>query len=548
MADRELFARIVHFRKETMVILQNISYQHPNKDRLLENISLSIQTHSKTALIGNNGSGKSTLLKVIAGQLHPTSGQISVQATPYFVPQQFGQYDALSLAQALQIADKLHAFREILAGNATDENLEILNDDWTIEERCESALKYWNLHELDPEQKLGSLSGGQKTKVFLAGIAIHQPELILMDEPTNHLDLAGRKMLYDFIKNTPATLLVVSHDRKLLNLTGTVCELSHAGIRMYGGNYTFYSEQKAIEQQALQQELQHAEKSLKKAKEKERETIERQQKLDSRGKKKQDKAGVARIMMNTLRNNAENSTAKTKSMHAEKIEGLSTDLQQVRSKLSGLDQIQFGFEASALHQGKILFKGTNLNVSYHHSRLWKEPLTIQINSGERISIHGPNGSGKTTLLKLILGELEPESGTVQRAENAIIYIDQDYSLIDPSKSVYEQAQEFNRTALLEHEVKIRLNRFLFGKETWDKSCNDLSGGERMRLLLCCLIISNSAPDMLILDEPTNNLDIQNTEILTAAINQYPGTILVVSHDEIFLEQILIERKIHLNEH
>lgn len=529
-----------------MVLLQNISYQHPNKDRLFENLNLTVQNFSKTALIGNNGSGKSTLLKLIAGKLQATSGQLSVESAPYYVPQQFGQYDDLTVAEALQIADKLRAFNQILEGNASDENLEILNDDWTIEERCESALQQWQLHELDLGQKLESLSGGQKTTVFLAGIAIHQPELILMDEPTNHLDRENRTLLYDFIRSTASTLLVVSHDRKLLRLLDTMCELSPSGIRVYGGDYNFYTEQKTIEQQALQNELQHAEKSFKKAKEKERETLERQQKLDSRGKKKQDKAGVARIMMNTLKNNAENSTAKVKSMHSDKIEGLSGDLQQVRSKLSGLDQIQFGFEESALHKGKVLFKANNLNINYGSSNLWKEHVNIQINSGERISIHGPNGSGKTSLLKVILGELEPIVGTVQRTDSSIVYIDQDYSLIDPSKTVYEQAQEFNATSLLEHEVKIRLNRFLFGKETWDKLCSNLSGGERMRLLLCCLIISTNAPDMLILDEPTNNLDIQNAEILTAAINQYHGTIIVVSHDEFFLEQIGIEQTIVLN--
>lgn len=528
-----------------MVLLQHISYQHPNKDRLFENLNLTVQTHSKTAIIGNNGSGKSTLLRLIAGKLQPASGQLFVESAPYFVPQQFGQYDDLTIAEALQIADKLHAFYQILEGNASEEYLEILNDDWTIEERCESALKHWQLHELDLGQKLGSLSGGQKTTIFLAGIFIHQPELILMDEPTNHLDLERRTQLYDFILNTSSTLLVVSHDRKLLQLLDTMYELSPSGIRVYGGNYDFYTEQKAIGQQALQNELQHAEKSLKKAKEKERETLERQQKLDSRGKKKQDKAGVARIMMNTLKNNAENSTARVKSMHTDKIEGLSNDLQQVRSKLSGLDQMQFGFEESSLHKGKVLFKANALNVSYGKSRLWKEPLSLQINSGERISIHGANGSGKTSLLKVILGELEPENGDIQRTESSIVYIDQDYSLIDPFKTVYEQAQEFNSTSLLEHEVKIRLNRFLFGKETWDKSCGSLSGGERMRLLLCCLTISTTAPDMLILDEPTNNLDIQNSEMLTAAINQYHGTILVVSHDEIFLEQIQIDQRINL---
>ena len=530
-----------------MVLLQNISYQHPNKDRLFENLNLTVQNHCKTALIGNNGSGKSTLLKLIDGQLNPTSGQLSVRTKPYFVPQQFGQYDALSIAQAIRIEDKLRAFREILEGKVSDKNLETLNDDWTIEERCESALQQWNLQELDLDQTLGSLSGGQKTKVFLAGISIHQPELILMDEPTNHLDQTSRAQLYDFVRNTSSTLLVVSHDRKLLRLLDTMCELTPTGIRVYGGNYDFYTEQKAIEQQALQNELQHVEKSLKKAREKERETLERKQKLDSRGKQKQDKAGVARIMMNTLKNNAEKSSAKTKSMHSDKIEGISTNLQQVRSKLPEADQIQFGFERTSFPKGKLLFKATDLMIQFGETPLWKNPLNFQVNSGERVSIHGPNGSGKTSLLKTLLGELEPEKGNIQRTPCSIVTIDQDYSLIDQTFTVYEQAQAFNTNSLLEHEVKIRLNRFLFGKETWDKSCEKLSGGERMRLLLCCLTITNNAPDVLMLDEPTNNLDIQNIEILTSAINQYHGTILVVSHDEIFLDQIHIERRIILIE-
>ncbi|MNJ90744.1 ABC transporter ATP-binding protein uup [compost metagenome] len=528
-----------------MIILQNTSYQHPNKDLLFDHLNLSIQKHSKSAIVGNNGVGKSTLLKLIAGQLPLTNGQISIESEPYFVPQQFGQFDHLSVAQALQVEDKLRAFKEILAGNVTEENMNILNDDWTIEERCESALDYWQLSDLDLNQSLGSLSGGQKTKVFLAGIPISQPELVLMDEPTNHLDKNSRELLYAFIRNTASTLLIVSHDRKLLNLLDTICEMSRSGIRVYGGNYDFYTGQKEIEQQALQNELKHAEKSLKKAKEKERETLERQQKLDSRGKQKQDKAGVARIMMNTMRNNAEKSTAKVKGIHSDKIDGISGDLQQVRSKLPEFDRIRFGLEHSSLHKGKILFKATNLNVNYGDSPLWKKPLNLQINSGERISVQGPNGSGKTSLLKILLGELVPETGLIQRSDHHSVYIDQDYSLIDNKLTVYEQAQSFNATALLEHEVKIRLNRFLFDKETWDKSCASLSGGERMRLLLCCLTISNQAPDMLILDEPTNNLDIQNTAILTAAISQYHGTLIVVSHDEIFLDQLQIDHVINL---
>ena len=528
-----------------MLTLQNISYTHPNKDLLFSDINLTVNNHEKTALIGNNGVGKSTLLKIIAGELQPSNGQISVETQPYYVPQIFGQFNHLTIAQALRIEDKLNALKEILNGNTSEENFNLLNDDWTIEDRCTEALNYWQLNDLSLSQKMEALSGGQKTKVFLAGISIHQPELILLDEPSNHLDSASRQLLYDFVQNTKSTLIIVSHDRKLLNLLNSVCELSKNGIKVYGGNYDFYKEQKQIENNALSQDIQSKEKALRKAKEKERETLERQQKLDSRGKGKQEKSGVARIMMNTLRNNAENSTSKLKSIHAEKIGGLSQDLQELRSSLPDIDKMKFGFDNSALHKGKILFTATNINFAYNTQSLWTENLNFQITSGERIALKGQNGSGKTTLIKLILGDIETQTGTIYRADNKSVYIDQDYSLLDNKLKVYEQAQQFNVSALQEHEIKTRLNRFLFTKEDWDKSCGELSGGERMRLLLCCLTINSKSPDIIIFDEPTNNLDIQNVEILTTAINEYQGTLIVVSHDETFLEQINIERTVGL---
>jgi ATPase subunit of ABC transporter with duplicated ATPase domains len=528
-----------------MLILQNISYKHNNKDLLFDSINFTVNNHEKIALIGNNGVGKSTLLKIISGTLEPANGALTVSSEPYDIPQIFGQFNHLTIAEALRIDEKLQAFKEILDGNVTEENLSLLNDDWTIEERCNNALKYWQLEGFDLTQKMETLSGGQKTKVFLAGIAIHEPELVLLDEPSNHLDVAARQLLYDFIASTTSTLIVVSHDRKLLNLLTMVYELSKRGITVYGGNYDFYAEQKQIENNALSQDVHNKEKALRKAKEKERETLERQNKLDSRGKKKQEKAGVSRIMLNTLRNNAENSTSKLKGVHAEKIDGISQELRELRSAIPDIDQMKFGFDNAALHKGKILFQAKDINFSYNDALLWKENINIEILSGERISIKGLNGSGKTTLIKIILEKLEPKTGMVYRAENKSVYIDQDYSLINNELKVYEQAQHYNSSGLEEHDIKMRLNRFLFSRNDWDKPCLALSGGEKMRLMLCCLTISNESPDMIILDEPTNNLDIQNIEILTAAINEYLGTLLVISHDEFFLEQINIEKDILL---
>ncbi|GAB3219237.1 ABC-F family ATP-binding cassette domain-containing protein [Algoriphagus aestuariicola] len=528
-----------------MLTFQHLSYTLPNQDYLFTDLNLTVNTHEKIALIGNNGSGKSTLLKIIAKEIQTYEGQLMLESEPYYIPQIFGQFNHQTISRALHIENKLEALHRILAGDTSEQCFTVLNDDWTIEERCKEALEFWRLGDVDFSTPLQSLSGGQKTKVFLAGISIHQPKLILLDEPSNHLDLSGRALLYDFIKSTKSTLIVVSHDRKLLNLLDCIAELSRSGVKLYGGNYEFYVEQKLIEKKALSLDIQHKEKALRKAKEKERETAERQQKLDSRGKGKQEKSGVSRIMMNTLRNKAEYSTSKLKSVHTEKIDGISRELKSLRAAVPGVDKMTFGFDNSDLHQGKILFSADHINFSYHLERLWKNSLKFQLKSGDRLALKGKNGTGKTTLINLILGVVEPTSGSAYRADNKTVYIDQDYSLIDNTLNVLEQVQQFNASGLQEHELKTRLNRFLFTKEEWAKPCGSLSGGERMRLLLCCLTVSSSSPDIIILDEPTNNLDIQNLDILTAAINEYQGTLVVVSHDETFLEQIKIEQVLEL---
>jgi len=537
---------VSYLKKEIMLVLQNISYLHPNKDWLFDNIHLTINNYDKVALIGNNGSGKSTLLKIIAKEILPSYGQIMINSDPYYIPQIFGQYDDCTIAEVLKIDIKLNALKEILKGNVTDENLSNLNDDWTVEERSLEALRVWNLDITNLNQTLGTLSGGQKVKVYLAGISIHKPRFILMDEPSNHLDVSARQQLYNFISASSSTIMVVSHDRKLLDLLNITYELTRHGIKSYGGNYDFYKEQKSIERNALNQDINAKEKALRKAKEKERETLERQQKLDARGKKKQEKAGVARIMMNTLKNNAEKSTSKIKTVHDEKMEQLADDLKLLRSSVPDIDKIKFGFDNSIQYHGKILFTAKDVNFSYQNAPVWKLNLNLLIKSGERISLKGANGTGKSTLIHLILGNLEPKTGTVHRSIGKSIFIDQDYSLIANKLNVYQQAQQFNGSGLEEHEVKIRLNRFLFGKDDWDKPCHVLSGGERMRLTLCCLTIYDQSPDMIVLDEPTNNLDLQNIELLIAAIKEYHGTLIVVSHDEGFLEQVNINRIIELD--
>ena len=404
------------------------------------------------------------------------------------------------------------------------------------------------------------LSGGEKTRVFLAGMDIHHPSVILMDEPTNHLDSSGRQRLYDWVEKCRSTLLVVSHDRTLLNLLPEICELEKHQINYYGGNYEFYKEQKTLMQEALQQRIEEKEKALRIARKVARETAERRDKQNVRGEKNNIKKGVPRIVLNALQGKSEKSTSKLNSTHQEKAEKLTGERNQLRSSLSPTAILKTDFNSSSLHTGKILVTAKEINFGYHPNsdsndiqdngdfklQLWQTPISFQLKSGDRLRIEGVNGSGKTTLLKLITGQLQPQEGNLTRMEFTYVYLNQEYSIIDDRNSILEQTYAFNNRNLPEHEIKIILNRYLFPASEWDKSCRKLSGGEKMRLAFCCLMISNNTPDMFILDEPTNNLDIQSIEIITATIKNYTGTVIAISHDDYFIQEIGIEQRILLS--
>jgi len=542
------------------ISIQQISYIHPDKEVLFSDLNFAISKGQKLGLVGNNGCGKSTLLQIIAGQLSPSSGVIVRPDDLYYIPQHFGQYDSLTIAQALRIERKQQALHAILSGDASNENFVILDDDWNIEERSIAALDLWGLGQFTLSYPMNLLSGGEKTRVFLAGMDIHHPSVILMDEPTNHLDSSGRQRLYDWVEKCRSTLLVVSHDRTLLNLLPEICELEKHQINYYGGNYEFYKEQKTLMQEALQQRIEEKEKALRIARKVARETAERRDKQNVRGEKNNIKKGVPRIVLNALQGKSEKSTSKLNSTHQEKAEKLTGERNQLRSSLSPTATLKTDFNSSSLHTGKILVTAKEINFGYHPNsdssdiqdnndfkqQLWQTPISFQLKSGDRLRIEGANGSGKTTLLKLITGQLQPQEGNLTRMEFTYVYLNQEYSIIDDRNSILEQAYAFNNRNLPEHEIKIILNRYLFPASEWDKSCRKLSGGEKMRLAFCCLMISNNTPDMFILDEPTNNLDIQSIEIITATIKNYTGTVIAISHDDYFIQEIGIEQRILLS--
>lgn len=222
--------------------VQDLSYNHPNKDILFQNISFSVSSGEKRAIIGNNGIGKSTLLNILAGRLAPSAGRVLCDGHLYFVPQQFGQYNDLTVGEALGLSDKLRALSAILEGNGTERDFIFLNDEWDILEQISASFTKWGIDYITPEMQMSTLSGGEKTKVYLAGIDIYKPNIILMDEPTNHLDMKGRTLLYDFIHKTNSATVIVSHDRGLLDLMSGIFEMSPTGMQFYPMNYIQYKE------------------------------------------------------------------------------------------------------------------------------------------------------------------------------------------------------------------------------------------------------------------------------------------------------------------
>ena len=482
--------------------VQSITYMHPDKDVLFSNVSFTISKGQKVALIGNNGSGKSTLMRLITKELLPSEGQIICPDIPYSIPQHFGQFNHLTVAGALGIERKLYALHAILQGDASIEHFTALADDWEIEEKAVAALNEWGLAEVPLSYPMHLLSGGEKTKVFLAGITIYSPAFILMDEPTNHLDDESRIRLYRFITTAAAGILVVSHDRTLLNLLSSTYELTAKGVTYYAGNYDFYKEQKKLAVEALQTRLKENEKQLQKARKHAREVMERQQNV---------KKGVGKMAMHTFRDQAEKSAVRLGDVHADKIRVLAGETVELRKALPDMKTMKVNFNSSSLHIGKILIVASSVNYSYGENPLWSSPT----------------------------------QGSLIQAEGlTYVYLDQEYSTIRNDLSVLEQLALFN-SELYDNELRTILNRFLFPVSTWNKKCSYLSGGEKMKLSLCCLMVSAQTPDVFIVDEPTNNIDILSMEILTETLKDYQGTLLVVSHDNYFVQQIKADKQIEL---
>jgi ATPase subunit of ABC transporter with duplicated ATPase domains len=520
------------------ITIQNLGWSTPDGRDLFSHLDLSFGAE-RTGLVGRNGVGKTTLLRLVAGDLAPQAGTVSTDGRLAVLRQAVHPGPDETVADLFGVRDALALLTRAEAGEASAD--ELATADWTLEARMAAALSELGL-DVPPDTPLLTLSGGQATRAALAALSFAAPDFLLLDEPTNNLDRDGRDAVIGLLGRWKAGAIVISHDRELLDTMDAVVELTSLGATRYGGNWSHFRERKAIELAAAKHDLADAERRVDEVRRNAQAAAERQARRDSAGRKLAVKGGIPRIILGGMKENAENSGAAGRRMaekqgrEAEEAAGLA------RQKVEILQPLTVDLPSTGLAAGKTVLRLDAVTAGYSPDQPVLQNLSLSIIGPERVAVTGPNGSGKTTLLSLITGALAPISGTVQ-VMTRFAMLDQRVTLLDPALSIADNFARLNPGADIT-TCRAALARFMFRADAALQLVGTLSGGQMLRAGLAA-VLGASPPPLLILDEPTNHLDIEAIEAVEAGLRAYDGALLVVSHDEAFLEAIGITRRIAL---
>lgn len=498
--------------------LKNITVIYGNPP-LLDGVELVVQPGERVCLVGRNGSGKSTLMKVISGDVIADDGQRIIdnqtivarleQDPPQTTDVTLYDYVAEGLADVGNIIKNYYHQTRLVAEDPTDKNLarmEVLQselearDAWQFEQQISQTL---TMLKLDPDVSLSTLSGGWRRKAALARALVRQPDLLLLDEPTNHLDIEMIRWLEQSLKAYNGAIVFVSHDRAFIrNMATRIVDLDRGSLASYPGNYESYLEKK---QQDLEVEAAH--------------NAEFDKKLA------QEEVWIRQgIKARRTRN-----------------EGRVRALKKLREERKARRDLQ-GNVVAAQHQGvrsgKMVFEVNDLSYAIETKTIVSH-LNLNVLRGDKLALVGPNGCGKSTLIKLLLGQLNPQSGSVKQGTNLeVAYFDQHRFGLDLEKTVIDAVADGKRDLMVNghpRHVISYLQDYLFSPERVNAPVKSLSGGEKNRLMLAKLMLKPS--NLLVLDEPTNDLDVETLEMLETLLSQYEGTVLLVSHDREFVDNV-----------
>lgn len=512
-----------------IVSLENIHISFGPKV-IFDRLRLKIHPREKVALVGANGCGKTTLLKIILGSEHADIGTVRRQKNLRlgYLPQEPTFSDDKTVIEELhstagdilKLQNDIHAFAEQMS-KLEDGELKAamkhydrlfrqfeLSGGYKYETKIKEIAAVLGFDEKLQNTKTSELSGGQKSRLGLAKVLLADADLLLLDEPTNHLDLEATMWLEEYLKKFNGAIMIVSHDRFLLDrLVTKTIEIRNRTAEVFGGNYTNYRKEK--QKRSLEFERQYQQRV---------EFVKRTRDFIARNKDREGTRKVARGRKKQL-----NDLLKAR-----------PDFLAKPMSERHLD-FQFSSSEQKSQRAQAVLNCKDLTKRFDSAVLF-ENLNLEVLTGHRLGIIGPNGCGKTTLLKLALGYEQPTSGQIELTPNVSVgYLDQAGAELDDENTVLEEAAKALPDALPE-QVRGRLGAFLFSQEDVFKKVGQLSGGERNRLALCKLVLSE--PQVLILDEPTNHLDIPSIEALENALQNYTGTVIIVSHDRFLLDKVV----------
>ncbi|MFJ5844809.1 ABC-F family ATP-binding cassette domain-containing protein [Streptomyces sp. NPDC092903] len=516
------------------ITCSSLSFAWPDGSEVFDGFQLTVGP-GRTGLIGVNGAGKSTLLRLIAGDLTPAEGRITATGEVGYLPQNLTLDTALRVDAALGIAAAREALHAIEAGDVGEERFAAVGDDWDVEERARATLDQLGLGHIGLDRTIGEVSGGECVLLRLAALLLARPDVLLLDEPTNNLDLYARQRLYAAVEAWSGVLVVVSHDRELLDRVDQIADLRGSEVTWYGGNLSAYEEALAVEQEAAERMVRVAEADVHRQK---RELADAQVKLARRkryGQKMNDQKREPKVVMGARKRAAQESAGKHRIMHTERLAEARERLDAAEESVRDDDEIRVELPRTKVHPGRGVLVLRDLELA-HGARFQG---SFEVRGPERIALVGRNGAGKTTLLRTLVGELAPVSGEAA-VEVPTRFLPQRLDVLDDGLSVVENVARFAPDAT-DNAIRARLARFLFKGARSDRLAGTLSGGERFRAALAALLLAEPAPQLLMLDEPTNNLDLSSVRRLTAALAAYEGALIVASHDVPFLESLGITR-------